>query len=198
MSEDKKRKRKIDKAKRRIGRVWSASIILAAVAIIFCLVKISLWNSRSAYDQLTAINAARAIPESEDAGVAYCKLAEDNLPLPADPPVVDRQTLSLTREKPWSSKDYPKLAAWLDERQDLISKLLDISRMEKCRLAIPSERQQEHYFTNPVRQMRGWVSLLVRSANMDAGEGRIDAAIEKYACEVYHPNRTDGEAIGGN
>ncbi|HUU20188.1 MAG TPA: hypothetical protein VMW72_23770 [Sedimentisphaerales bacterium] len=183
MSEDKKRDRKTDEAKRRFGRFWSASIILAAVAIIFCLLwKISLWNFRSADEQLAAINAARAIPESENAGVAYCKLAEYNLPLPADPPVVDRQILSLTRQKPWHSNDYPRLAAWLDEWQDLISKLLDISRMEKCRLAILSERQQEHYFTNPVRQMRGWASLLVRSANMDAGEGRIDAAIEKYAC----------------
>jgi len=182
MSEDKKRKRKTDKAERRIGRFWSASIILTAVAIIFCLVKISLWNSRSADEQLAAINATRAIPESENAGVAYSKLAEDNLPLPADPPVVDKQALILTVKKPWLSENYPKLAAWLDERQDLISKLLDISRMEKCRLAIPSDRQQMSYFTNPVRQMRGWASLLVRSANMDAGEGRIDAAIEKYAC----------------
>lgn len=183
MSEGKKRKRKTDKAKRRIGRFWSASIILTAVAIICCLLwKISLWNSRSVEAQLAAINADRAIPESENAGVAYCKLAGEYLPLPQYPPVVDKQALILTVKKPWSSNDYPKLAAWLDERQDLISKLLDISKMEKCRLAIPSDRQQASYFTNPVRHMRGWASLFVRSANMDAGEGRIDAAIEKYTC----------------
>ena len=167
MSEDKKRDRKTDEAKRRFGRCWFAYIILAALVIIFCLVKISLWNSRSADDQLTEINVERAIPESEDAGVAYRKLAEDHSPLPDDPPVVNEQTQSLTIKKPWSRKDYPILAAWLDERQDLISNLLDISKMEKCRLAILSERQQEHYFTNLVRQMRGWASLLVRSANMD-------------------------------
>ena len=182
MSEDKKRDRKTDEAKRRFGRFRFAYIILAALVIIFCLVKISLWNSRSADDQLTAINIERAIPESEDAGVAYRKLTEDHSPLPYDPPVVDEQTQSLTIKKPWSRKDYPILAAWLDERQDLISNLLDISKMEKCRLAILSERQQEYYFTNLVRQMRGWASLLVRSANMDTGEGRIDTAIEKYTC----------------
>jgi len=183
MSEDKKRTKKIDKAKRRIGRFWSTSIILAAVAIIFCLLwKVSLWNSRSADEQLAAINAARAIPESENAGVAYSKVAEENLPLPDYPPIVDEQTLSVTHAKPWLGEDYPKLAAWLDERQDLISKLLDISRMEKCRFPILSDRLQMSHFSNPVRHMRGWDYLLVRSANMDAGEGRIDAAIEKYAC----------------
>ena len=183
MSEDTKRDRKTDETTRRIGRFWSAFVILTSVAIICCLAwKISLWNSRSVDTQLAAIEAARAIPESENAGVAYRKLADEYLPLPQYPPVVDKQALILTVKEPWLSEDYPKLAAWLNERQDLISKLLDISKMEKCRLAIPSDRRQMSHFSNPVRHMRGWTSLLVRSANMDAAEGRIDAAIEKYAC----------------
>ncbi|UCF17460.1 MAG: hypothetical protein JSW59_08350, partial [Phycisphaerales bacterium] len=86
--------------------------------------------------------------------------------------------------EPWLSEDYPKLAAWIDERRDLISKLLDISRMEKSRLPIPLDNRQRSYFTNPIRHMRGWTYLLVRSANNDVGEGRIDAAIEKYACAL--------------
>jgi hypothetical protein len=183
MSKSKPQNKKTDNAKHRIGRFWSAFVILTAVAIICCLVwKISLWNSRTVDAQLAAIEAARAIPESENAGIAYRKLAGEYLPLPQYPPVVDKQALILTVKKPWFSKDYPRLAAWLDERQDLISKLLNISKMEKCRLPIPSDRQQMSYFANPVRQMRGWAYLLVRSANMDAAEGRIDAAIEKYAC----------------
>ena len=180
MSEGKKRDRKTDEAKRRFARFWSTSAI---VAIICCLVwKIILWNFPSADEQLAAIEAARAIPESENAGVAYRKLAGEYLPLPQYPPVVDKQALILTVKKPWLSEDYPKLAAWLDERQNLISKLLDISKMEKCRLPIPSDRLQMSHFSNPVRHMRGWDYLLVRSANMDAAEGRIDAAIEKYSC----------------
>ncbi len=183
MSEDKKRKRRTDNARRRFGRFWSVSVIFTIVAIICCLVwKISSWHSRSVDEQFAAIYADRAIPESEDAGVAYRKLAEGRLSLPDGPLTVDRQTRKLTSEKPWSSKDFPKLAAWLDERQDLLSKLLDISKMEKCRFLILSDIQRASYVNNPVRQMGGWVSLLVRSANMDAGEGRIDAAIEKYAC----------------
>lgn len=183
MSEDKKRKRKTDKAKRRFGRFWFAVVVVAAVTIVGDFAwKAGLWISRSADEQLAAIEADRAIPESENAGVAYSKLAGEYLPLPEYPPVVDKQALILTHEEPWLSDDYPKLAAWLDERQDLISKLLDISKIEKCRLPIPSDRRQMSHFSNPVRHMRGWASLLVRSANNDAAEGRIDAAIEKYAC----------------
>ena len=180
MSEDKKRDRKTDEAKRRFGRFWST---FAIVVIICCLVwKIILWNSRSVDEQLAAIETSLAIPESENAGVTYINLASEYLPLPEYPSVADKQALILTREEPWHSDDYPKLAAWLDERQDLITKLLNISKMEKCRLPIPSDRQQMSYFTNPIRQMHGWSSLLVRSANMDAAEVRIDAAIEKYTC----------------
>lgn len=183
MSEDTKKDRKNDKTKRQTWHLLAVLFIVFIVAIVCCSIwQKRLWNLGSIDEQLAAIEAARAIPESENAGVAYRKLAEDHLPLPNYPTVVDRQALSLTVKKPWLSEDYPKLAAWLDERQDLISKLLDISKMEKCRLAIPSDRQQMSYFANPVRQMRGWAYLLVRSANMDAAEGRIDAAIEKYTC----------------
>jgi hypothetical protein len=179
MSEDKKRDRKTNETKRRFGRFWSISAIVVIICCLFW--KIILWTCRSPDEQLAAINAARAIPESEDAGVAYRKLAEDYLPLPMDPPIVNKQALILTREKPWHNDDYPKLAAWLEEQQDLISKLLEISKMDKCRLPILSDRQQV-YFTNPVRQMNGWAVLIVRSANLDAGEGRMVDAIEKYTC----------------
>jgi len=182
MSEDKKRDKKTDEAKHRFGR-YGFALFVAAAVIIGCLAwKMGLLNFRSADDKLTAINAARAIPDAENAGAAYSKLAEENLPLSIYLPSVDRKTMWSIREKSWLSKDYPQLAAWLEERRNLIPKLLEISKMEKCRLAILSDRQQESYFTNPVRQMSGWISLLILSANMDAGEGRIDAAIEKYAC----------------
>lgn len=180
MSEDKKRDIKTDEAKDRFGR-YGLALFAAAGVLILCLAwKMGLLNFRSADDKLAAINAARAIPESEDAGVAYRKLAEDYLHHQVYSPALNRQNDSLTITKPWSSKEYPQLAVWLDEWQDLISRLLDISKMEKCRLPMISGRQQGA-LNNPIRQIGGWVSLL-GAANLDAGEGRINAAIEKYAC----------------
>jgi hypothetical protein len=187
MSEDKKQDRKSDKIKRRFGQFWSTS----AIAVIICFVvwKIIVWNCRSPDDQLAAINTARAIPESEDAGVAYRKLVKDFPPLPDDLPGVDGKTLSLTLMNVWSSQDYPKVAAWLDGQQDLISKLLNISKLEKCRFPILSNIQQWLYLNNSGKKIEGWTSILIRSANLDSGEARIDAAIEKYACVIrmsYH------------
>ena len=77
MSDDKKLKRKIDKAKRRIGRFWSASIIVS-VAIVCCLAWQSrLWDFRSIDEQLAAINAELAIADSENAAVYYRRFFTD-------------------------------------------------------------------------------------------------------------------------
>lgn len=183
MSEDKKRTRRTDKARRRFGRFRSALVFVGAATIVGGLAwKAGLWDYRSADAQLAAIYAARAIPESEDAGVAYIKLAESHMPLPPNPPVVDKQALSLTYKKPWLGKDYPKLAAWIDERRDLMSELIEISKMEKCRLPIPSKTVLNLSYSDPIRQMTGWSLLLIRSAYNDVAEGRIDAAIDKCIC----------------
>ncbi|MHC4568904.1 MAG: hypothetical protein ACYTE3_24465, partial [Planctomycetota bacterium] len=183
MSEDKKRAGETDGDRRRLGRFWFAIVVVAPVIIVGGLAwRAILLHFRSVDAQLAAIEATRAIPESENAGAAYTKLTGEYLPLPQYPPVVDKKALVLTVREPWLSEDYPKLAAWIDERHDLISKLLDISGMEQCRLPIPSGRRQISHFSNPVRHMRGWAHLLIRSANNDAAESRIDAAIEKYVC----------------
>ena len=183
MSEDKKRTGQTDGDRRRLGRFWLTVFVVAPAVILGGLAwKAILLRFRSAGAQLAAIEAARAIPESEDAGTAYVRLASEYLPLPQYPRVADNNTLLRTVREPWLSRDHTELAAWIDERQDLMSKLLDISELEQCRLPIPSDIRQTSYFTNPIRQMRGWSYLLVRSANMDVAEGRIDAAIEKYRC----------------
>lgn len=182
MSEDEKGDRESSKAKCRLGRYWFGVFVLAPVVIVGGLAwRAMLLSFRSVDGQLAAIEAARAIPESENAGAEYIKLAGEYLPLPQYPRVVDNKALVLTTKEPWLSGDYPKLAAWIDERQDLISKLLDISKMEECLLPIPLDNRQTSSFNNPMRHLHGWTYLLIRSANMDITEGRIDAAIEKYA-----------------
>ncbi|UCF17535.1 MAG: hypothetical protein JSW59_08740, partial [Phycisphaerales bacterium] len=90
MSEDKKRDKETDEAKRRFGRLWFAIFVVAPVIIVGGLSwKAILLHFRSVDAQLAAIEAARAVPESENAGAAYIKLAGEYLPLPHAPPVVD-------------------------------------------------------------------------------------------------------------
>lgn len=181
MSEDNKRDSGNDHVRiyRRICFVILAATILIVISFTW---KSVFLRFRSYDEQLAAIETSGAIPESENAGAAYIKLIEEYMPLSPYPRVVDNKTLALTACEPWLGEDYPKLAAWIDERKDLIPKLLDISRLEKCRLPIPLNNRQTSDFTSPTRHMHGWTFLLVRSANRDLGEGRIDVAIEKYAC----------------
>ncbi len=74
MSEDKKRKRKTDKAKHHLRHLWAASLVVFIVAIVCCFIwQKCLWNVRSIDEQLAAIEAARAIPDPENAAVYYTR-----------------------------------------------------------------------------------------------------------------------------
>ena len=166
MSEDKKRDRKTDEAKRRFGRFWSTFEI---VVIICCLVwKIILWNCRSADEQLAAIEAARAIPDAENAAVYYTRFFTDpnNASIlddifsyvaravrDAEDPVLYYTRLffdfNITStldyfykytpsaySAPWLGSELPQLAAKLKTHRSFIQTLLDISEMQQARFPV--------------------------------------------------------------
>ncbi len=95
---------------------------------------------------------------------------------------------NLTRFEPWLSKDYPELAEWLKEQQDTISTLLQASKKEKCRFPIIIDVQPMSPRAEQLLAMRRWAYLLVRAANNDIAEGRIDAGIQKYHCLIKMGN----------
>ena len=118
-------------ARRKRKRIWLAAIIVALTAIIASFLW-SLQNSKSVEQRLAAIEAARAIPDSENAAVIYHKLAMAGDRVVGRPGYSDaRDTFKFIR--PRRSGDYPKVAAWLQDRQDVISELLKASEFEKCR-----------------------------------------------------------------
>jgi len=164
-------------------RVWLAAIIVVLTAIIAC----SLWSlrkSKSVDERLAAIEAAREIPDSENAAVVYNKLMQDpNATSLLDnwPQFLNQASEELTFKEPWLSKDYPKLAAWVKEKQPVIDTLLEASRFEKCRFPIEMPLPENHL-------MRKWTYLLRRVSNNDIGDGRIDDAIDKWRCLVQMAN----------
>jgi len=170
--------------KRLSWRVWLPVIIVVLTAIVLCLLW-SMWNSKSLDDQLAAIEAARAIPDSENAAVVYNKLMQDpNATTLLD--IVPRFILNKTSEelaliKPWQSDDYAKLAAWVKEKQPVIDRLLEASRFEKCRFPIAIPLPENHL-------MRKWTFLLRRVSNNDIGDGRIGDAIDKWRCLLQMGN----------
>ena len=180
MAENKAEKKKPKNAKRTRKRVWLA-IVVAITVLIVCLLW-SRWNLNSVDEQLAAIEAARAIPDEENAAIIYNQLLENYDESSLSPDFMDDDLDNLTRFEPWLSKDYPELAEWLKEQQDTISTLLEASKKEKCRFPLILDVQPMSPHMKRIHAMLRWAILLIRAANNDIADGRIDAGIQKYQC----------------
>ncbi|MBL7153405.1 MAG: hypothetical protein ISS79_06785 [Phycisphaerae bacterium] len=173
-------------ANRKNKRIWLAAIVVLTTAIIVCLLW-RPWNSESVDERLAEIEAARAIPDSENAAVIYNKLLQDpnaTSPASARPEFMDDEAIFKTSSEPWLSKDYPDLAAWVEERQDTIERLLEASGFKECRFPIAIDVQKMGQSMYRPSAMREWAYLLRFAANNDIAEGRTDDAIAKWRCLV--------------
>jgi len=185
MAEENRENEKPIRAKRATKRVLCAGVIVILIVLIGCF----LWAtntlmSRSADKRLAAIEAARAIPDSENAAVIYNQLLVDYDESSFWPRFLSAETDDLTRRQPWASKDHPELADWLKEQQSTISKLLEASKKEQCRFPISTDVPYRPDRMRRLSSMRKWAFLLVWAANNDMEEGRIEGAIDKHRCLI--------------
>ena len=107
-------------------------IIAVLVVFIFCILAWRFAFYRSPQEQLSAFNAASAVPDSENAAIIYNQLFEDYNESDLNPASLTPVIAEITKSGPWSSRDYPELAKWLEQNQDIIAKLLQASKYEKC------------------------------------------------------------------
>ena len=159
-----------------------------AVIIIIVFLGLSFWFIKQYYSvdkQLVAIEAAHAITDSENAATIYNKLLKKYNKSIFKPTFLTPKLDDLTRKQPWSSKDYPELAKWFEEQQDITEELLSASNFEKCLfpILIPLPEGLTAR-TERLLTMRQWAYFLARSANNDIAEGRIEKALEKYFCII--------------
>ena len=185
MAEENREKEKPIRAKHATKRVLFAGVIVILIVLIGCF----LWAtntlmSRSADKRLAAIEAARAIPAPENAAIIYNLLMESYDEGSFSTGFLDRETDSLTRRKPWLSKGYPELANWLKTHESTISALLQASKKKQCRFPINLGPQGMSNRMNRLTATRQWAFLLIRSANNDIAEGRIDTGLEKHLCLI--------------
>jgi len=157
--------------------------------VIFCLLIFSvilyiIWLRPLSIDrQLAYIEAQRAIPDSENAAVFYRQFFQ-NFPIP---PVSFKYMLGQqadlnTRRKSWRSSDHPELAALIKENHEAIAKFIEITKTKECRFPIPYASKQPGDPYAPRTEIREWLFFLNRAINNDTGDGRAEAAIDKYAC----------------
>ena len=164
-------------------RVWLVVIILILIiaAVFFYLCQ----SNPSIDEQLAAIEAARAIPDSENAALIYNQLLEDPsvASLSDVPEFIDVNDYSLTLYQLWLKKDYPEIAAWIEGHQWLIDKLIEASQFEECRLPFLADWYGSTHVTR-LSSIRRCAFLLRRASNNDIAEGRNEEAIEKCKCLI--------------
>jgi len=174
-------------------RVWLITVVVAVPAVVVWFLWISgFWrDSRGADERLAEIEAARAIPDSENAAIIYNELLRDpNAISLLDylPESLDRRVFSRTHREPWLSRDLPELAAWAANYRFVIDRLLDASRFEKCRFLITIDAAKIGQMLGRAAPMRRWGYLLSSAANNDIAEGRIDSAMTKWQCLLQMDN----------
>jgi hypothetical protein len=165
--------------KRTLKRILLVVIVLVIAAIFYCFF-CYIRQSQIPDEKLAAIMAAREIPDSENAATIYNQILEDYSQGQFTFGFQDPNAAYLTRIKPWSRDDYPELADRLENQQVIIDKLLEASKFEKC--CFPINTDLEGYSDNMDRlaPMRQLAFLLVRAANYDVAQGKMNSALEKY------------------
>ena len=169
----------------RPARKWfwlsAAAVVIALIIWVF----LPDWGEWKPYKynfdkELADLNDKYAIPDEENAATIYHQLLENYDANTAEPNFLDYDLDYLTRREPWSSKDYPQVAEWLKGQQSTITKLLEASKIEKCRFPIPADSTALGQSMDRLAAMRSWAFLLIRAGNNDIAEGRTHEALEKY------------------
>ncbi len=173
-------------------RIWLVPVGIALLAVIVGF----LWtagvfgNRRSADERLAEIEAARAIPDSENAAIIYDELLRDSHAtslLDYCPDFLQGPVFNQRLNEPWRSRDHPELAAWISENQYIIDKLVEASKLEKCRFPISIDLADTSTVARAA-PMRQWGFLVTFAANNDLAERRLDAALTKWRCLLQIAN----------
>ncbi|MHC4528443.1 MAG: hypothetical protein ACYS29_11235 [Planctomycetota bacterium] len=166
-------------------RKWLVRTTLFLLVILACVVLVWIVSGKPSVDeQIEAFDAARSIPDDENAAVIYRQLWETNLGRAVRPSFTRRYTYGLITHRLWSSKDRPEAAQWIQSHQDTRSMLKQACERAKCWLPISTDRRVSKKLRDSVEVMREWAELLIAAGNNDMAEGRIDAGLEKYLCAV--------------
>lgn len=157
--------------------------IIVGILIVIAVLTYQYLDYRSIDERLATIEASQAILDSENVAILYDKLLQNPDASIKDQSDLHGPDVMVTRSQPWVEKDYPKIAAWIEDHQWLITELMKISQFEKCRFPLIVEPRR-NVQVKRLRTMRKWAFLLCQAANNDIGEGRIDDAIAKWQCLI--------------
>ncbi|MHC4744453.1 MAG: hypothetical protein ACYS8Z_21270 [Planctomycetota bacterium] len=162
--------------KRSKKRFWLAVLLVAFVSVAAYLVR----SSGSIHKELAAIEAARAIPDSENAALLYYRILDERpLTLPegfrgSEPTADPSYGILAPMTKPTDDPDYNAYAPMLQEA----------GAIKDCRLSLSLAPKVILRRRALCEEIRKWAFLLRKLAQQDQVLGRFDDAFEKYLCMI--------------
>ena len=186
-------------SKKWIGRAF---VIILAIFIVWVFLPDDNQNWRPfIFDkELIETETARSIPADQNAATIYNHLLENHDPNSFDKDFLSWRNKDLILSEFWHSEDYPEVASWLTENQQLVDQLMLAFKNNTCRFPIAgdvstlkskppanfAEVQEFWEFLQEQRwsAMRHWGQLLIISANNNIANGQIDKALEKYIASL--------------
>ncbi|MCP4258823.1 MAG: hypothetical protein GY774_15170 [Planctomycetes bacterium] len=185
MIENKKQsdKKKTTIPKRTLKRILFVAIVLVIAAFIYCFF-CYVRQSQSADEELAAIMAARAIPDSQNAAILYDQLLKDvnTTSLYDQIESIDHDNIELIQNQTRPEKDYPEYVTWIKECQWLIDELHMVEQFEKC--LFPIEIEFGPVRMNRINKMLLWMFMFKHASNQDVVQGKVDDAISKWRCLI--------------
>ncbi|HIJ52350.1 MAG TPA: hypothetical protein HPP66_04250 [Planctomycetes bacterium] len=157
----------------------AAAIVIALIIWVFLPEDSQGWRPYTFDEELAALEAKYEIPDSENAATIYNDLLEKYDANTFEPNFMDDDLDSLTRREPWSGKDHPELAKWLQGHEETLAALIRAGEKEKCHFVICANHAELGRIMKRLSPIRRWAFLLIRAANNDLAEERIEQALEK-------------------
>jgi hypothetical protein len=129
-------------------------------------------------NEMAAIDAQYKTPDKENAAVIYNQLLKGHDKETVEPNFIDANCQDHTMTNTWRSEEYPEMAEWLKQKQEVMEKLVKASNIERCSFPVSSPIDISGQIDRN-SAMRHWAQMLIRAANNDLGEGRDTEALEK-------------------
>ena len=163
------------------ARKWfwlsAAAVVVVLIIWVFLPEDNEGWRPYTFDEELAALQAKYAIPDSENAATIYNQLLEDYNDTAFYGDLSDSERSKLPIREPWLSQEHPELIEWIKSHENTIAKLKEAAAIEKCHFTITHPEDEQRMRRG--RMVRRWAFLLISAANNDLGQGRIDEALEK-------------------
>ena len=169
--------------------------------VVIAVLLFGLRGVPSADEQLRAIDVAHAIADEENAALVYGRIILDETLPSLAPRDLPADVQEATFARPWRSEEFPQATAWINQRKGVVEILLQAGRKQGCWFPAAEASKQSTRRWSLVMEGK---NLLLRAANNDMGENRVEEGLEKLLCvfqmaehfrSQFHPSDYDASMI---